>query len=194
MNLNLFGVKQVVILLGLLVAGCGNQAASSTQISPIETIEEVVTLKLTSSAFEPDGFIPEKYTYKMGSQCTGENYSPPLEWNAIPQGTQSLLLTMVDPDGGNWVHWVLYNIPPELAVLTSEINGPDIGIAGKNDFGKGGYGGPCPPSGIHHYVFTLYALDTMLELKVGVTLKAVLPLIKDHILEQTSLTGLKKAK
>ena len=151
-------------------------------------------MKLTSSAFEHDGFIPEKYAYKMGSQCNGENYSPPLEWNAIPQGTQSFLLTVVDPDGGNWVHWVLYDIPPDTIFLSSEINGPEIGTAGSNDFGKIGYGGPCPPSGIHHYVFTLYALDTMLGLKEGSSLKAVLPHIKDHTLEQTSLTGLKKAK
>ena len=74
-------------------------------------------MKLTSSAFEHDGFIPEKYAYKMGSQCNGENYSPLLEWNAVPRGTQSLLLTLVDPDGGNWVHWVLYDIPPDTIVL-----------------------------------------------------------------------------
>jgi len=149
---------------------------------------------LTSSTFADNGNIADLYAYSMGSQCSGQNFSPPLSWSGAPEGTASYLLTMIDPDGGNWVHWLLVNIPADLTSLEEVINGPETGIAGRNSFGANGYGGPCPPSGTHRYVFTLYALDTTLEASPGVTLKEVIPLIKDHILGQCQLTGLRSAK
>ncbi len=146
---------------------------------------------LSSPAFSDGGFIAEKYAYKLGKQCSGENYSPPLEWKGVPEGTKSLLLTMIDPDGGNWVHWLLANIPADAGSLAEAVNGPDTGIAGRNDFGGVGYSGPCPPSGTHHYVFTLYALDTVLDVKPGVSYKTIVPLYRDHVLGKAVLTGLK---
>ncbi len=194
----------------LFLAGCANNidsksesitetatmspAAPSISMETSEVTEEVKMFSLSSTAFPDGGFISEKYTYKLGRQCSGENYSPPLEWKDAPAGTQSLLLTVIDPDGGNWVHWLLANIPADLTSLPESIGGPAVGVAGKNDFGDLGYGGPCPPSGTHHYVFTLYALDVMLDVKPGATYKAVAPLYKDHVLGKAILTGLKKAK
>lgn len=149
---------------------------------------------LSSSAFENNGTIPEKYAYKLGTQCNGDNYSPPLGWSGAPAGTESFLLTVIDPDGGNWVHWLLVDIPADLNALTEVVNGSEEGIAGRNSFGGNGYGGPCPPSGTHRYIFTLYALDTTLEVDPGVSLEEVTPLFKDHILAQCQLVGLKSAK
>jgi len=148
---------------------------------------------LTSSAFTDNGIIADLYTYSMGSQCNGENFSPPLNWSGAPEGTVSYLLTMIDPDGGNWVHWLLVNIPADTTSLEEVINGPETGTAGRNSFGGNGYGGPCPPSGTHRYVFTLYALDATLDVAPGVTLREVTPLIQDHILGQCQLTGLRSA-
>lgn len=149
---------------------------------------------LTSSAFAENGNIADLYTYSMGNQCSGENFSPPLAWSGAPESAKSFLLTMIDPDGGNWVHWLLVNIPADTTSLEEAVNGQEIGIPGRNSFGENGYGGPCPPSGTHRYVFTLYALDTTLESAAGVTLKEVNSLIKGHILGQCQLTGLRSAK
>lgn len=156
--------------------------------------EEVNMLALSSTAFSENGTIAERYTYKLGRQCSGENYSPPLQWEGVPGGTKSLLLTVIDPDGGNWVHWLLFNIPPDIAGLEEAVNSPQVGIAGRNDFGGVGYGGPCPPSGTHRYIFTLYALDTVLDAGEGTRLKSILPLTEGHVLAKATLTGLKSAK
>lgn len=196
----------MIVLLFLILAGCTVQpslaADTSTPFIPtllptdvVETAtQEVDMFEITSPAFSDGGLIAEKYTYKLGRQCSGDNYSPPLEWKGVPNGTQSLLLTMIDPDGGNWVHWVLANIPSDVASLPEEIGGPAIGTVGTNDFGGIGYGGPCPPSGTHRYIFTLYALDTTLNIQTGATLKVITPLYQDHVLGKAVLTGLKKAK
>ena len=133
----------------------------------------------------------DKYTYKMGGQCDGENYSPTLAWTGAPAETGSFAVTLVDPDGGNWVHWVQFNIPAEVTSLPETIAGPAVGVKGNNGFYSLGYGGPCPPGGTHHYVFTLYALDTALELDEGATLNAVLAAMEGHILAEAQLTGLR---
>jgi len=199
--------KLISFLIILFLAGCTDQPSPvvpditvASSPSPLPTVEadtptqEDEMFVLTSPAFSEGGFIGEKYTYKLGRQCSGENYSPPLEWKGVPNGTQSLLLTMIDPDGGNWVHWVLADIPADITSLAEEIGGPAIGTAGTNDFGGIGYGGPCPPSGTHHYVFTLYALDIKLNVHPGATLKAIKPLYEAHVLGKAILTGLKNAK
>lgn len=195
-----------LVLWLLFFAGCTVQPSPSVENAtpfnqtslPIDEVatatQEVDMFVLTSPAFSDGGLIDEKYTYKLGRQCSGENYSPPLEWKGIPEGTQSLLLIMIDPDGGNWVHWVLANIPANVTSLAEEIGGPVIGTAGTNDFGNIGYGGPCPPSGTHRYVFTLYALDNTLNVQAGATLRAITPLYQDHVLGKAVLTGLKNAK
>jgi Raf kinase inhibitor-like YbhB/YbcL family protein len=148
-------------------------------------------LILTSPAFKDGAEMANRYTYKLGSQCSGENFSPALEWTGVPASTQSLAITVVDPDGGNWTHWLLFNLSPEITSLSEAVNGPAIGIKGRNDFGTLGYGGPCPPSGTHHYIFTLYALDTTLSLQEGAKRKDFETAVKGHVLAQAQLTGLR---
>lgn len=153
----------------------------------------VAALTLTSSAFADSQPIPVKYSYSLTNQCAGANYSPSLAWRNTPSGTNSFAISVVDPDGGNWLHWIQFNIPASASGLAEEINGSAVGIKGANDFGINGYGGPCPPSGtgVHRYVFTLYALDTTLSLQQGATLDQVNAAMSGHILAQTTLTGLK---
>jgi Raf kinase inhibitor-like YbhB/YbcL family protein len=109
-------------------------------------------MKLTSSAFTEGTSIPSRYT------CDGENVSPPLAWSDVPDGTAAFVLTVQDPDARDFVHWLLSNIPGDLRELP-EGQGDAIGTPGVNNFRATGWGGPCPPSGEHRYVFTMYALS-----------------------------------
>jgi len=144
-----------------------------------------MTMELTSSAFENGGRIPDQFT------CEGEDVSPPLEWSGVPETrTESLALIVDDPDapGKTWVHWVLYNLPPDTPRL--EKGSPGGAEVGRNDFKDASYGGPCPPSGDPHtYHFKLYALDTTLDLEAGATKKDVELAMQDHILDMAELTG-----
>ena len=146
-------------------------------------------IKITSTAFAEGGMIPAKYT------CDGENVSPPLAWDSIPQAAKSIALIADDPDApmGTWVHWVLYNLPAEITALRENIplqekleNGANQGM---NDFRKIGYGGPCPPSGVHRYFFKLYALDTFLEATPEMTKSKLLSAMEGHKLAEGSLIG-----
>lgn len=147
---------------------------------------------LTSSAFNDGELIPLKYVYALGEQCSGQNYSPPLSWSGAPTGVQSFAITVSDPNADNWVHWVQFNIPGGQSSLPEAVGGPDLGLKGSNDFGKLGYGGPCPPFGTHNYIFTLYALDTTLSLPQGATLAQLKAAMQGHILKQAQLTGKRK--
>lgn len=146
-------------------------------------------IKITSSAFEEGGLIPPKYT------CDGADISPPLQWDAVPEGTKSIALISDDPDApvGTWVHWVLYNLPPDTKELAENIppdeslpNGSKQGIT---DFRRIGYGGPCPPSGTHRYLFKIYALDTMLDLPPRAGKSDLVGAMEGHILAQGQLMG-----
>jgi len=147
------------------------------------------TFTLTSTAFAEGATIPTPYTYYLAGQCAGENMSPALAWTNPPANTQSFAIIMYDPDGGNWVHWVQFDIPAGRAGLMEAAGGPDVGVKGINDFGGLGYGGPCPPSGSHQYIFTVYALDTVLGLSQGATRGQVDTAMAGHILGQATLTG-----
>ena len=139
-------------------------------------------LQITSAAFGHNQTIPRKYT------CQGEDINPPLAITGIPPGTKSLALIMDDPDapGGNWDHWLVYNIVP-----TSEIKENSVpGTQARNDFGRVNYGGPCPPSGTHRYFFKLYALDTTLAFKGSPSKEALEKAMQGHILEKSELIGL----
>ena len=149
-----------------------------------------MTLSVSSSAFEDGQEIPAKYT------CQGQDISPSLSWEGVPGGAQSLALIMDDPDapGGTFTHWVLFNIPadsrhlPEAMPVTARLS--DGILQGRSDFGRTGYGGPCPPPGpVHHYRFVIYALDKQLGLKTGSTRQQVLDAIAGHILAQGQLVG-----
>jgi hypothetical protein len=146
-------------------------------------------MNLKSTAFTANGMIPSLYT------CDGQDISPDLSWDAPPTGTQSLALIVDDPDapGQIFVHWVLYDLPPEIHQLPKGLPAePTLsggGVQGKNDFGNLGYGGPCPPSGIHRYFFRLYALDRELELKSGATKAQLEAAINGHIIATAELVG-----
>ncbi|MEK6334286.1 MAG: YbhB/YbcL family Raf kinase inhibitor-like protein [Acidobacteriota bacterium] len=146
-------------------------------------------LKLTSAAFKEGQAMPHTYT------CDGVNVSPPLEWSGVPATAKTLAIIADDPDapGGMWVHWVLYNLPAENIGLVENLPATETlvagGFQGKNDFEKIGYGGPCPPSGTHRYLFKIYALDIELPLKAGVTKADLLKAMDDHVLLQGQLMG-----
>jgi len=143
-----------------------------------------MTIILTSAAFREGADIPRKYT------CDGEDLSPPLSWSGIPQDALSLALIADDPDApvGTWVHWVLYDIPPDREGLSAGVQG--VGTEGVNDFRRFGYGGPCPPKGKpHRYFFKLYALDIELKLPAGATKEQVEQAMQGHILAQGQLMG-----
>ena len=142
-------------------------------------------MKIASSAFENKQMIPQKYT------CDGENINPPLQITEVPSNTQSLVLIVDDPDApsGDWVHWLVWNINPETKLIT-ENESPQGAIQGTNDFGKQNYGGPCPPSGIHHYQFKIYALDTTLNLPSSSRKKDLEKAMANHILDKDMLIGL----
>ena len=146
-------------------------------------------MELKSSVFEAGGMIPKKYT------CDGPDVSPPLSWSDVPVGTKSLALIADDPDApmGTWVHWVAWNIPANARALEEDVPKRDTlpnGMKqGTTDFRRIGYGGPCPPSGTHRYLFKLYALDTTLNLPPGTTKKDLEKAMQGHVLAQTELMG-----
>lgn len=147
-------------------------------------------LQLTSTAFETENSIPSKFS------CEGRNISPELSWSPPPAGTKSLALIMHDPDApieGGYTHWLLYNIPPNLNHLPENIPNQDRlpggGVQGKNDSGKYGYTGPCPPSGTHRYYFRLYALDRELDSRAGASKAALEKAMEGHVLAKAELLG-----
>ena len=166
----------------------GNQNGSGVTNSN-EGRGKEMNIKLTSTAFQPDGMIPAKYT------CDGANVSPPLEWSGVPEATKSLALICDDPDapGKTWVHWVVFNLPASKTSLPENVEPQETiasgGKQGTNDFKKIGYGGPCPPSGTHRYFFKIYALDTELKLDNKTTKDQLSQAMKDHLLAQGELIG-----
>ena len=146
---------------------------------------------LSSAAFAHQGAIPSKYT------CEGADLSPPLSWSGLPPGTKSLALIVDDPDAPDpaapkmtWVHWVIYNLPPDAPGLPEGASALPAGtLQGMNDWQRTGYGGPCPPIGRHRYFHKLYALDTVLP-DLGTPTKAALEKAMDgHVLAKTELVG-----
>jgi Raf kinase inhibitor-like YbhB/YbcL family protein len=151
-----------------------------------------MAMTLSSPAFKPNGHIPSRYT------CEGDDVSPPLAWDGVPQGAKSLVLIVDDPDAPDpkapqrvWVHWVVYNIPPdtkslpENAAKTELPQGTTIGL---NDYKKAGYGGPCPPIGRHRYFHKLYAMDGTLDLTEA-TKTQLDQAMKGHVLANAELIG-----
>lgn len=141
------------------------------------------TMKLSSAAFENNAMIPAEYT------CDGQDISPPLSISGVPTKAKSLALIMDDPDapGGTFTHWVVWNIPPDKTefIKDEKISFPQ----GRTSFGDIGYGGPCPPSGVHRYFFKLYALNSMLDLEEESTKKDLERTMTGKIVEQSTLIG-----
>ena len=148
-----------------------------------------MTITVKSTAFEQGSMIPSKYT------CDGQDISPPLQWEGVPEDTQSIALISDDPDApmGTWVHWVIWNIPADKTGLLENVpKDPQLAdgsCQGISDFRRPGYGGPCPPGGTHRYLFKLYALDTVLDLDTGANKDELLQAMEGHILSQADLMG-----
>jgi len=152
-----------------------------------------MTLSLRSTAFPPGGEIPKEYT------CDGEDVSPPLEWSGAPAGTKSFALIVDDPDAPDpaapkmtWVHWVLYDIPAAATGLPEAVQAsalPPGTCEGVNDWGRTGFGGPCPPIGRHRYFHKLYALDAVLPDLRRPKKAALEKAMQGHVLAQAVLIG-----
>jgi len=140
-------------------------------------------MKITSSAFQEGGNIPSKFT------CDGSDTSPPLQITSVPVEAKTLVLVADDPDapGRLFTHWLVWNIPPQTNSI-AEGSAPK-GVQGTNDFGKSGYGGPCPPPGTHRYSFKVFALDRELELRSGAKRSQVDAAMKCHVIAQGELMG-----
>jgi Raf kinase inhibitor-like YbhB/YbcL family protein len=148
-----------------------------------------MAIDLTSAAFGKGGAIASRYT------CDGLGSSPPLSWDSVPNGTQSLALTVHDPDapGGTFVHWVIYDLPPDTRRLPEDVPNrrtlPSGAEQGLNGAGTIGYTGPCPPSGTHRYIFEIYALETKLDLGGGATAQRLSDAVDGHVLAEGQLAG-----
>jgi len=146
-----------------------------------------MSLKLTVAAYAEGGTIPVLHT------CDGANISPAVEWSDEPAGTQSFVLILDDPDapGGVWNHWLLYDISPSVRVLAQGYKAGHLGVSGANDFGKLGYGGPCPPRGApHRYFLRLFAVAVpSLGLKHGAKRAAIDQALQGHILAEAQYMG-----
>ena len=180
------------IIVIFLMYSCQSKDEEKVQINTTEEKKEKevnMQFKLTSPAFEEEGMIPKKYT------CDAEDISPPLTWESVPEGTKSLAIICDDPDApvGTWVHWVLFNLPPDTKKLIEEVSTTETlengAKQGTNDFGNIGYGGPCPPGGTHRYFFKLYAMDIMLNLEAGIKKTDLLNAMEGHIIFETQLMG-----
>jgi Raf kinase inhibitor-like YbhB/YbcL family protein len=139
---------------------------------------------VNSSAFSPGAKIPPQFS------CKGANVNPPLEFHDVPAGAKSLALVIEDPDApsGLFTHWIIWNIAPTAAQI-AEKSVPSGAVQGTNDFGKSGYGGPCPPSGTHRYFFRVIALDRVLDLRSGTKRAEFDKAIGGHTLARGELMG-----
>lgn len=140
---------------------------------------------LTSTAFREGEAIPRRFT------CDADNASPDVAWSGAPAETRALVLTVTDPDARDFVHWLVYDLSgtPAGGLPAGISASPDAPPQGTNDFGKRGYGGPCPPSGTHHYRFMLSALDTVLELTGMPRVHDLRAAMAGHVLAEATLTG-----
>ncbi|HYU54507.1 MAG TPA: YbhB/YbcL family Raf kinase inhibitor-like protein [Gemmatimonadaceae bacterium] len=188
-------------LLILVAVGCKREASTTSDTSSTSPATAAITdtgsnamaLKITSSAFQPNGSIPSQYT------CEGKDISPPLTWSAAAGNAKSFALIVDDPDAPDpakpqrvYVHWVVHNLPASSTGLpenASKTGLPKGAVQGKNDWGKAEYGGPCPPIGRHRYFFKLYALDTALTGLSSPTKADLERAMKGHVVDSGELIG-----
>jgi hypothetical protein len=178
-----------------LLVACNNPhptaTAPASKIAADAKTREVTAMRLTSTAFQQEGALPSRCT------CEGQDISPALSWEKIPEGAKSLVLIVDDPDAPDpaapkmtWVHWVLYNIPTSANGLAEGVKTlPEGTREGLNDWKQTGYRGPCPPVGRHRYYHKLYALDTVLPDLSSPTKSDVEAAMAKHILAKTELLG-----
>jgi len=176
-----------MVMIMVFLSSCGGGPQHAATESKEEEVD--MAINLTSAAFDEGGAIASRYT------CDGLGVSPPLSWDSVPNGTQSLALIAHDSDvpRGMFVHWVIYDLPPDTRRLPEDVpnrqtlsSGAQQGV---NGAGGVGYTGPCPPSGTHRYFFKVYALDTSLDLGGGTTGERLSDAMGRHILAEGQLMG-----
>ena len=181
-----------VLLMFGLVACAGESAKGTTNANPTGKGGDRMSLQLTSSSFAAQGDMPVRLT------CQGGDTSPALAWSGAPAGTKSFALIVDDPDAPDpaapkrtWVHWVAYNIPADVASLAEGASQsmPAGSVDGHNDWGRTGYGGPCPPIGRHRYFHKLHALDTVLPAGAMLDKAALERAMEGHVLARAELVG-----
>lgn len=185
-----------VLVLSVFIMGvctCGDALARNLHGAKPKKGDVEMTLSLTSPAFQDGKEIPRRFT------CDGEDVSPALGWSGLPEGTKSLVLIVDDPDAPDpaapkmiWVHWVLYNLPPDAPGLPENVQSQDLPKGtkeGLNDWKRTGYGGPCPPIGRHRYFHKLYALDTVLPDLDEPSKKELEQEMEGHVVSMTELVG-----
>lgn len=173
----------------VVLSSCGNHRSTvaTTHVGIDAPDMAKKTIQLTSPAFKPGGVLPRIYT------CDGQNISPPLQWANVPKSIKSLAVVCQDPDApqGTWTHWLMVNIPPHITNLQENIPPqntlPNGATQGLNDFGKIGYGGACPPSGTHRYIFRIYALDSKLNVPAGAAKAQVFAALRSHMVAEGEL-------
>jgi Raf kinase inhibitor-like YbhB/YbcL family protein len=175
------GVGIFLVVLGIIFV----KSRAKDVITPKNVVSQPITeFAVTSSAFTNNGRIPSLYT------CDGKNISPPLTIVNVPSSAKSLSLLVddIDTPQQTWVHWMVWNIP---IVKTTFMEGsvPEGTEIGKNSFGNFGYGGPCPTSGRHRYVFKVYALDTYVVLDKTAVKQTLIDAMNTHVIKETTLTG-----
>jgi Raf kinase inhibitor-like YbhB/YbcL family protein len=183
-------VVVVIILLLILIPSVSNPNTKQIRKNLIKLPPAEAGFVLISPEFANGGPIPAQYT------CDGKNIPPPLAWGEPPAGTKSYVLLVEDPDapGGPWMHYIVYNLPAQIRTIDFltkadiKINGIPV-LFGINSWGTQGYRGPCPPSGTHHYLFTLSAMDNMTGLGDKASINELASKMQGHILGYAELTG-----
>jgi Raf kinase inhibitor-like YbhB/YbcL family protein len=182
-------MKKIIVVIIIVLIGIFFLKIFFINQPHIEKSENNTTIKgvmkITSNAFGNNSPIPSTYS------CNGSNINPPLSFSDIPQGTKTLALIMDDPDApvGTFVHWVIFNIPITITMVTEHMTIVNA-IEGINGIGRKGYTGPCPPSGTHRYFFKLYALDTSINLDEKADKYALEQAMQGHIINKAVLIGL----
>ncbi len=172
-------LRLTAILAALCVgaAGCIGQTGEESMAAPTGA-----KLEVRSDAFAEGDEIPQKYT------CDGADISPPLAWSGAPKETRAYAILVTDPDAQNFVHWVTTDIPSVVTSLDEGVSGTDGGgTEGSNSTGGMGWSGPCPPSGEHRYVFTVYALDGTLDLQPRADAATIRSSLQPHVLASGQL-------
>lgn len=185
-------ITKIILPVCFLIFSCskqGEEPVNKSQSNVDKNGKQIAGIEFSSPAFENDSLIPVKYT------CSGEDVSPPLKWKYENKSVKSYAIIVNDYDvpWGNFVHWIIFNIPAamnELGENFSSTVSPTSGILqGRNGFLKNYYKGPCPPIGMHGYHFRLFALDTLLSLKEGASEKELIDAMNGHVLIQSEITG-----
>lgn len=173
--------RLAAVLACCALAACGGDDEVSADVP--------AAIEVTSSAFAADEEIPVVHS------CAGQNISPPLDWTGVPDEASELALVVDDPDAprGTFTHWILFGLPPSTSSLDEDAV-PAGAKQAKNSAGRAEYMGPCPPSGTHHYRFTVYALDNSLQLADGAATDQALGAISEHAIAQGRLVGLFTAR